>query len=234
MNTNHVSKVTALMAAVCAGAISSAHAQFTGTSTGIFDNPVGGADNPTPVTTGIGTSSMTFGDPDDFGTGPNALAFTGAAFAGVPAETLFPVGSLYYFNGTTVLGSNLDKIGLDIELLFTVPGIGSKSFDFPLTITTTPNTGTQAQNADYVTLPAASSTTFTVGLETYTLDLSFGEFTGGGYLAPDGSFHVYEDDSATAPVFGDITTNLEGVPDSGSTMLFLGGASALLGWARRK
>ena len=65
------------------------------------------------------------------------------------------------------------------------------------------------------------------------MKLSFGQFTGGGYLDSDGTFRVYEGDSATAPVEGIITTDLSGVPDSGSTLLLLGGASALLCWWRR-
>jgi len=233
--TNYLTKTIALATAVFAGGMLTAHAQpFSGSSSGIFNDPVGGVDNPAPVYTGMGSSSITFGDGDGYGTGPNALTFTGASFSTVPAETLFDVGTLNYFNGTTTTGTTLDSVGLNVSLTLTIPAVGAESFEFPLTITTTPNTGTDAQNADYITLPVASSTTFTVGADTYTLKLSFGEFTGGGFIDPDdGTFRVYEGDSATAPVEGIITTDLSGVPDSGSTMLLLGGAGTLLCWLRR-
>lgn len=235
MNTNCITKATLLIAAISAGAVLSVQAQFSGSTSGIFDHPVAGADNPDSFTTGIGTSSMTWGDADGFGTGPNALTFTGNPSFSTPAETPFSVGTLDYFNGTVAEGTDLDSVGLNIKVNFTVPSLGVESFDFPLTITTTVNTSDPVASADYITLPPASSTTFTVGPETYTLDLSFGDFSGDGFLE-DGAFHVYEGESATAPVNGVLTTNLNGVtaPDSASTMLLLGGVSGLLCWMRRK
>ena len=229
------SKTIAQAAAVFAAGLLSAHAQpFSGSSSGIFNDPVGGPENASPVTTGIGTSSITFGKADAANATPNALKFTGASFSDIASETPFDVGSLYYLNGSTVGGTTLESVGLDLSLSFTVPSLGLEKFEFPLSITTTPNNGNQAESADYITLPAASSTTFTVGPDTYTLKLSFGQFTGGGYLDSDGTFRVYEGDSATAPVEGIITTDLRGVPDNGSTLLLLGGASALLCcWRRR-
>ncbi len=177
---------------------------------------------------------MTWGNGDGFGTGPNVMTFTGNPSFSTSAETPFSVGLLYYFNGTVADGTSLDSVGLDISVSFTVPSLGVKSFDFPLTITSTPNIdGDPVASADYITLPPASSTTFTVGPETYTLDLSFGDFSGDGFLQ-DGAFHVYEGESATAPVNGILTTNLTGVPDGASTMLLLGGVSGLLCWMRRK
>src|SRR5258708_7100595 len=93
-----------LLAALSAGAMLSAHADsFSGSSAGTFNNP-DTTGNPTAVYTGMGGSSITFGNADSFGTGPNVLRFTGASFSSVPAETTFTVGSLYYFNGTVVTG----------------------------------------------------------------------------------------------------------------------------------
>jgi hypothetical protein len=231
MNPNRLTKVLALSAAVVIGGMLSAHAQpFSGSTTGTFINPVAGADNPSAVTTGIGTSSMTWGQGPDV----NQLNFTGAGFASVPAETQFQVGSMFYYNGTQALGTQIDSITLDLKVAFTAPGGLNETFDFPIGITTTPNTSDPMASADYLTLPPASATTFTVGSDTYTLKLSFDTPTGGGFLASDGTFHVYEEQSSTTKVEGVITTDLSGVPDGGSTMILLGAATGLLGWIRRK
>src|SRR3989442_12816932 len=121
-----------LLAAVSTGAMLSAHAaSFSGSSSGTFNNPVT-TGNPSAVYTGMGSSSITFGNADGFGTGPNALTFTGAGFGSVLAETPFTVGSLYYFNGTVVSGTTLSGVGLDVQLTFTLPnGLGDETFDFP-------------------------------------------------------------------------------------------------------
>ena len=90
----------------------------SGTITGFFDSPVLSGDflqngtrlhvssdyTSTAVVSGIGTSSVTWGD-DKGGTRPNALTFTGHSLNDVVSGQVFPLGTLTYFNGTSTPAS---------------------------------------------------------------------------------------------------------------------------------
>lgn len=222
-------KLGNLLATVLLGSVLPVQAQFVGASSGVFQNPAG---PPGMVTLGENTSTILFGDGNGFGTGPSSLSFAGTGFS-TPAEASFSLGSLTYFNGTTVAGTEMTSVNLNVQLSFTSPSGLTENFVYPLTITMTPNTGTAEQNADFVTLPPFSSTVFTTGGTAYTLAVGFGSFTGGGFLSGN-EFHVYEGSTAVAPVIGTITENISGVPDAGSTLALLSGALTILGIVRRK
>jgi hypothetical protein len=208
---------------------------IAGSSSGVFVNPLptGGAIS----VGGVGTSTFNWGNPDGFGTGPNIMSFTGDPFS-TTTETPFKIGTLYYFNGTTETGTVPLTVQLSVGLDFTTPPAGPvNNSAFTLGLVSTPNTGTPEQQADYVYFPTAfSATTFTVGGTTYTLKLTgFQNIQGGVLNTPPNQFHVYEDSSATADLYGIVTTDLSGVTPEPSTLLIsVIGGGALLVVARRR
>ena len=93
--------IAGLMACVPqAGAVS-----FTGTSSGIFVSPTGG---PGLVTTGVNTKSFTWGT--GFQSPPSSLTYTGTSFAGILPEQAFSIGTLSYFNGTVLDGTQANSV----------------------------------------------------------------------------------------------------------------------------
>ncbi len=234
MNSSHK---LALALALLAGAALTAQADptFSGLASGTFSNPQGGPDNGSPDYT-LSGNTISFGsNPDPT---QNTLTFNAAPAFSVAADQVFTLGSLYYFNGTVAGGTSLDSVTLNIAIAFTDPSGLGQTFNFGLNITTTPNTGDLIGDADYVTLPSSTTDTFNVGGTDYTLKVDFGQFSGDGYLnASDGTFHVYENDSATAPIQAVITSNLNEAfpaPDGGSTMILLGfSATAMVALRRR-
>ena len=183
----------------------------SGTTSGIFVNP-----NPSGgsiVTTGVGTSNFTWGDGSP--PPPNSLSFAAAPFS-TTTETPFKIGTLTYFNGTTVSGTTPNSIDLKITLNFGTPPAGNQSSSFTLMLDSTPNTGTPQQNADYVYFPSAfSNTTFMIGGTTYTLKLTGFQNVRGvaGFLGSNGNteFHVEEGGTASADLYGVVTSNLSGI-----------------------
>jgi hypothetical protein len=203
-------------------------ADFDGTSTGIFNNPVGGSGM---VTSGVGTSTFTWGTP--FGTiNPSSLSFTGTAFSGF-YETEFSFGTLDYYNGTIAGGSGADAVDLVATLAFTTPSGVTQNFTFTFQLINTPNTSDPEESADYVYLdqlfdPSAS---FTVGGVTYYLQFTrFAVASGGGFTTVH-SFHVFEDDDATAQIFGKLTATPQ-TPIPGTALLLGSGLLGLTGWRR--
>lgn len=200
-------------------------ADFMGSSAGVFLNPVGPA---TMVTTGTGTSSFTWGN----GAPPSSLSFAGGAFS-TPGESLFTVGTLTYYNGAIVAGTQADMVDLYLTLAFTNPAGIIENFNYTLGLINTLNTGDPIASADYVTLPSVSNTVFTAGGIDYTLRLEFGNFSGASFGGPN-EFRVLEGQTASVQILGNITTNLAGVPDGGSTLTMLGLALASLAAVRRQ
>jgi hypothetical protein len=210
--------------------ISQAKADFSGSASGTFINPVGPAGM---FTVGVGTNAFVWGTPADT-VGPSSLEFAGNFLFNTPAETAFHVGRLTYFNGTTVLGTEASGVDLSLLISFIDPVGVNKTFQYSLGITTTPNGGVDpVADADIVTLPSVPAETFDVGGTTYTLHLEFANFTENS-LGNANQFKVYEDAKASADVIGTITTNVNGVPDNSATVTLLG--AALLGMVavRRK
>jgi hypothetical protein len=219
-----------LVGSILLFATSQAMANFTGTSSGVFSNPTGPSGM---ITTGVGTSNFTWGDGTGFNSPSSSLSVSGGAFS-TPAETPFVVGVLTYFNGTIATDTGADAVDMLITLNFTNPIGVSKVFTYNLGLINSPNgQGSDDLDADYVTIPTVANTTFTDGLDTYTLHLAFGNFSANSFGGPN-EFRVHEGKSATADIIGTITTNLNGVPDNGSTLALLGLALVSIGYIRRK
>lgn len=212
---------------VCAFTTAQA-ADFTGDSSGIFTNPVGGPDNPAMVYTGLGTNHFTWGDADGFGTGPSSLTFTGVNFTGL-FEQEFKFGHIDYFNGTVVLGTAADAVDLLTTLAFTDPSGVTRSFNFTLGLVTTPNTNDPLQSADYVFLNNAFDPTvfFSVNGIDYTLQFTrFGNPSAGGIVTVN-QFHVLENQGASADLYGKLTAHPTQLPEPSTMLLFFGGMAGL-------
>lgn len=215
------------IAAACVAFVPRAGAvSFTGTSSGTFVKPTGA---PSLVTTGVNTKRFTWGT--GYQSLANSLEFTGTSFASiVPPEQTFSLGTLKYFNGTVLNGTEAYSVGLRLTLGFTSPEVLTKSFDFKFNLINTPNTGTATQNADSVLLTSLFPTTiFTVDGIDYTLKLGFGSVTGSGFSQIN-KFSVLEGKTASAHLLGTITAlTPPSVPDTGSTVALMAMAIAVLG-----
>ncbi len=181
---------------------SSAQAQtFVGNSSGTWGTPDPGT-NTNPVFSGVGTDTFEWGQAS-FGTPPNRLSFAGNAFS-TNIDTLFQVGDLTYFNGSTSINTAVDSVPLNVELAFTDPTGFTESFAFNFDIVSTPNTNDPQESADFV-FPMSSfgDRSFSFDGMDYTLELT-GFSQDGGATTVD-EFRVLEDATTTAAVFGKIT-----------------------------
>jgi hypothetical protein len=217
--------IAGLMACVSqAGAVS-----FTGSSSGMFVSPTGGAGL---VTTGVNTESFTWGT--GYQSAPSSLVYTGTSFAGILPEQAFSIGTLSYFNGTVLDGTQCYSANFQALLAFTSPVGLAQNFNFGFELINTPNTGTPEQNADTVFLSSLLPTTiFTVNGIDYTLKMAFGSVTGSGFSEIN-KFSVLEGASASANLVGIITaSNPSSVPDSGSTLALMAMAVVGIGGLRQ-
>jgi hypothetical protein len=225
------SALTHLAQAICIGIVASCLAfvpqaraiTFAGTSSGTFVDPTGGPDL---VTTGVNTDTFTWGT--GVGTPPSLLNYTGKVFAGIVPEQSFSIGTLKYFNGTLMAGTEAESVALRTLLEFTAPSGLAQSFDFDFKLINTPNIGNDEDNADKVSLSSLFPTTiFTVDGVDYTLKLEFGSVVSGGFSKVN-EFSVFEGSTAYADLVGTITASAPpSVPDSGSTLAMM--AMAIVG-----
>lgn len=146
--------VTSLSVAVAAltalGFSSQAQAlTFSGNSIGTWGKPTPGSMNTIPIYSGVGSNSFKWGDPDDFGTGPNQLIFTGNTFSS-EIGSLFKIGDLTYFNGTVTPGTSVDFVPLNLHVSFG-DRVNSQVFNFDFELVNTPNDlPNPVDKADYV------------------------------------------------------------------------------------
>ena len=133
--------------------------------------------------------------------------------------------------GTTLDGTELTGLTLNLGLNFANPAIGLLAKSFALGLYSTPNTGSADENADYGYLPSLQSiNNFLVDGQAYQFELrGFDNVRGDGHLNSSASeFHVREGQSATADVFG----VLSAVPEPGTWAMMLIGF-AMIGVAMR-
>ena len=144
-----------------------------------------------------------------------------------------------YFNGTTITDTTPTSVQLQVNLNFTAPPVGTQSLAFTLGLVSTPNTGDAMQNADYVYFPSSySGSTFMINGTTYTLRITGFENVQGdaGFLGSGGGlyFHVEEQGTASAELFGEVTTNLTGTPEPSTLLIGIVSGGGMLVMARRR
>jgi len=203
-------KLVAILATVATlGSAPAVAADVVGSASGVFSNP-------TPLATtftGNGTNNFLYGDNTGQNSPQNQLTFTGTAFSSA-FESPFIVGSLFYFNGTTGVGTNPTAVDLALTTNFSTPLLGNVLSTFGLSLIVTPNTSDPDASADFVVLPSTfSPTVFNISGTNYTVKLvGFGDVVGDGFLASSGTqLHVREGLSATADLFAVVTTDISGI-----------------------
>ena len=151
----------------------------------------------------------------------NVLTFTGSNFSS-DLNVPFKVGTLYYFNGSVNGGSEATSINLILTTSFSTPALPNVVSTFALGLTSTPNTGSADNNADYVFLPTTpASSNFVIGGTTYNVRLTnFGNIRGDGFLTSNASeLHVRENLSATADLFAEVTVAAIPEPSTWAMMI---------------
>ncbi len=122
--------------------------RYAGTITGFFDSPVLSGDflqpgtrlrvsqdnTSTTVGSGIGTSSVAWGDDSGGTLPPSTLTFTGNSFSNVAPGQVFPLGTLTYFNGPNSPSSLIFGVTMHLSA-----GDGITPFTGPVAIVSTQN-----------------------------------------------------------------------------------------------
>src|SRR5262249_6903519 len=99
---------------------------FTGSAQGIFEFPSGPSGQ---VTTGVGTSSLTWGQPGP-GEQSSSMTFSPSGSFAARAGKPFVLGTLSYFNGSTVVGTEIDGIGFIVDADITNPKVANNPVNF--------------------------------------------------------------------------------------------------------
>jgi len=179
-------RTTVLTAVVAAttfviGATHVAAQQGSGTLSARFITPTpaclpsGTAPVSTPRCDGLQTSSISWGDPGNFGIGQSSFVFQARPFTNVPLGQTFVLGTLTYFNGTIFVGTEITDIVLQITSASATPAF-NQILGLPLRIVQTTNAGVDpVADADFLYFSDA---------------LQFG------------SFRVFEGQSATVEILG--------------------------------
>ncbi len=176
---------------------------FTGTSAGNFHTPAGDDGLVTNLPAAGRSPLFKWGTPSGSDNDrQNELSFTGASFVRVAPDEEFKLGTLTYFNGTTVSGTNATTVQIAIDLNLTTPGV-RESLNFTFKLLSTKNHGSDAdEDADFVWIPVVS-TGFrtTVKGKQFALILRFGEHSADGFTTID-TFHAHEGKSLTGTIYG--------------------------------
>lgn len=177
---------------------------FSGESSGVWGEPTPGGMNTNPVYSGVRSNSFSWGDPDDFGTGPNQLTFSGDSFSS-EIGSLFKIGDLTYFNGSVTPGTSVESVPLNLRVSFGDRVNVSEVFNFDFHLKNTPNDSPNpAENADFVFVGKNfGNRNFTFADKKYTLSLT--GFRETGSTTDVSEFRVLEGKETTAAIFAKIT-----------------------------
>jgi len=217
-------------------------ATYSGTVTGVWSNPllsgtlIDAATGTLSATDNSGTADCSVGCPNNTNPAPGAstihwgssagsssIIFFGLPFSNMPLDTTFQFGDLIYTNGTSALQTLI--FGATLTLSFGNPDVTDLAA--PLGLITTNNTGSPAQNADFVDFRPALSVTFNV-LEGQTAVADvFGHLTGDPMPVID----FITLDPTSVPGAGFVGLGIP-VPEPMSAVLFATGL-ALTGITRR-
>lgn len=178
----------AVAGAACLMVVPVSALSVSGDSIGTFVNPVQ-TTNPSMTVTGMGTSQFTWG----VGSPPSSLQYDNTPFVAAETETPFTIGTITYFNGAITAGTGADAVDLNLNVSFTDPSGINQSFDYLLQLINTSNVADPLLAADYVILDTFPTSTFTIGLTTYTMTLEFANLNGGGFIQTGNQFHVLEE-----------------------------------------
>lgn len=211
----HICCVVLVVSIFGAGhAVGGPQTTFSGSATGVFVAPVGG------VTTGVGTSRLTWGVGD-----PSIFDFTGKSFTVTTAtgyvygpvaqagRPLFSLGSLNYYNGTISSGSGSSGVRLNASVGLSAP-LSTTSVVIPSTFTliNTPNSNDPIASADQVFLPKnlLPVVVTTVGGAPISIEpVGFANATVGGFTSAIDRFSVLETASASADLIARIASPCE-------------------------
>ncbi len=204
-----------------------------GGSDGIFVNPTGPSGM---LAYGMGTNHFSWVNDSYWNIGKSWLNFEGNPFS-EETGNVFSFGTLGYFNGTILAGTQADAVDLSVKLTFTTPSGIEEDFAYNLGLINTVNTGDPVASADIVYLPGSiPDSYFTIGSIDYTLEfLGFGNPTVSGFTTVD-KFHVLEGRYASAQLFGCITADFthDPIPEPATMLLFGTGLVGLIGGKIKK
>lgn len=190
------------------------------TSSGVFVDATGA---PGMVSSGIGTNSFSWGL--GVNSPPSSLTFTGTSLPSVVTDQSFSLGTLSYYNGVILAGTEARSV--DLSTTVNVAGTTQTfdyTFDLANQLVNTPNTANSFKSADFIFLSNSIPTSaFSIDGVDYTLQLAFGSVTEGEFKAVD-HFFVKEGGTASAELVGRVTV----VPEP-STILGGLAAAALMG-----
>ena len=156
----------------------------------------------------------------------------------MPPYQTFELGTLSYFNGTVLNGTEAYSVDLLMAMAFESPdGLTLSPFKFNFRLDNSPNTSTPMNNpanADKVFLTSIPSTLFTFEGIDYILKIGFGEGVSGNGWSQIDKFFVLEGATASAKLMGTISAvNPPSVPDSGSTLALMAMAVVGVGGLRQ-
>jgi hypothetical protein len=97
------------------------------------------------------------------------LSFTGATFSSQTSAKLVTLGQFTYTNGTSLDGTGIFGATLTLKLI-DQNGTVDDTKVIPLSIVTTINDGTPAQNTDFVQFPATQTTLSAVSMNVFEGD----------------------------------------------------------------